>query len=291
MKYSPRKFNIEYKAKFTKIGKNNKIKAWISQPLTFGCQKIEKFSIHPRPQKIYTDRQGNKILHFLLKQEKEAEIRMNIKTTLWKNKIKIKKEKISLPDIKLFNKYMKNERFLEQTPQIKKLTYEITKDNDFLLDRIKSIFNFTSKNFKYCYPVKKRGVKNLKLNDLKGDCGEYSSLFVTMCRILKIPARNNTGFVISPKHKKVAEHGWASIYLQPYGWIDFDAQYASTEKNGAKKYFGQRNDYRIVFTNGFNIPLKPSDLKTNNPAQALQPLIFISKNNLVFKDEIELKKP
>jgi len=177
---------------------------------------------------------------------------------------------------------------------------------DELLDSAKKEFknlreNFIVKNFTYCYPVQQRGVKYLSLDNLIGDCGEYSSLFVTMCRILKIPARNNTGFVIFPKQKKINEHGWANIYLKPYGWLDFDTQYASLEKN-ASPYFGRRNDYRISFTNGFNIPLKPSipkDFKinywnehgmplTHTAAQTLQPIIFASQKEIEFKDSLEL---
>ena len=305
MKHSPKRFDIEYRAKFTKIGKNNEIRAWVVQPLSFGCQKIEKFSIYPASQKNYRDKQGNKILYFNFKDKKNIEIKMNLKATLWKEKIKIKKESIPQVNIKLFNPYVKNERFLEQTPEIKKLTHKIIKNDELILDKIKSIFNFISQNFKYCYPIKQRGVKNLNLNDLKGDCGEYSSLFVTMCRILKIPAKNNTGFVISPKYKKIVEHGWASIYLKPHGWTDFDIQYAVTEKNSAKKYFSQRNDYRIIFTNGFNIPLKPSIPKNfksdfwekldlpvnNNSVQVLQPIFFISKQKIQFRDIMKLKNP
>ena len=291
MKHSPKKFNIEYRAKLTEIGKNNGIRAWVAQPSSFGCQKIEKFSIYPTPQKNYKDKQGNKILYFYFKDKKFIEIKMSIKTTLWKNETEIKKENIPKVNIKLFNQYIKNEKFLEQTPEIKRLTHKITKNDELVLDKIKSIFDFISQNFKYCYPIKQRGVKNLKLNNLKGDCGEYSSLFVTMCRILRIPAKNNTGFVISPKYKKIVEHGWSSIYLKSYGWKDFDVQYATTEKNSAKKYFGQRNDYRIIFTNGFNIPLKPSTPKSLKSVQILQPIFFISKQKIQFRDIIKLKRP
>lgn len=304
MKHSPKKFNIEYKANFNSLN-NNEIRAWIAQPLSFSCQKIESFSISPKSKNYYKDPQGNKILYFQFKNTKDIEIKMNIKATLWKDRINLKEENNLLIDNKVLNRYIKSEEFLKQTPRIKKLTSEIIKNNDSVLDKVISIFNFIVQSFEYCYPIKKRGAENLNLNNLKGDCGEYSSLFVTMCRILKIPARNNTGFIISPTHKKIVEHGWASLYLKSYGWLDFDTQYASTEKNKIKKYFGQRNEYRIIFTNGFNILLKPSipkDFKLdfwnnigmplkNNLVQTLQPIIFVSKNNLNFKDEIKIKKP
>ncbi len=305
MKQSPKKIDIEYRANFLSLVENNEVQVWISQPLTLDCQKINSFSIFPKPKKQYKDLQGNKILYFYFKDLKKIEIKINIKATLWKNQIDFKKNKISLPSDKSFDKYIKSEEFLKQTSEIKKKTQEITKNDKSILDKIRSIFNFAVYNFEYRYPVKRRGAEKLNLSDLKGDCAEYSSLFVTMCRTLKIPARNSTGFIISLKNKKIAEHSWASVYLKPYGWIDFDTQYASTEKNKIKKYFGQRGDYRIIFANGFNIPLKPAILKgfksdfwnnmglpvKSNFTQTLQPIIFASKNNIKFEDTIKIKNP
>lgn len=300
--HSAKKFNIHYQATFNNLDKNI-IKVWLTQPLNSPTQKIESLLISPKPQVYYQDTQGNKILYFEFKNQGDINIQMNIKVTLLKNKINLTKEKFSLPlsSSKLFQQYTKNEKFLEQTLAVKDLTKKIIKKNDNILNTLQSIFNFVIKNFKYCYPVKQRGIKYLDLNKLEGDCGEYSSLFVTMCRILKIPARNNTGFVIFPKQRKIAEHGLAEVYLKPFGWLDFDTQYASLERN-TKKYFAQRSDYRIVFTNGFNIPLKPAIPKnflinywnklglplTNNSVQTLQPIVFASKKDIKFKDRIEL---
>ncbi|MFH1744830.1 MAG: transglutaminase domain-containing protein [bacterium] len=304
MTYSPKKFHIRYRA-VLKSSDNNIVKVWVAQPLNSITQKVESFSILPAPSKYYKDDKGNKILYFEFKNEKNINIEMNIKATIWKNKIDLKKENFLSPMYfaKSFQQYIKNEKFLEQTPALKKLTRKIINDDNPILDNVQSVFNFIVKNFRYCYPVKQRGVKHLDLTEPEGDCGEYSSLFVAMCRILKIPARNNTGFVIFPKQKKIAEHGWASAYFNSFGWLDFDTQYASLE-NGKKreKYFAQRRDYRIVFINGFNIFLKPVIPKnfqinywnklglplTNNSVQTLQPIVFASLKNIKFENNIEL---
>lgn len=298
-----KEFDIEYKANFVSLV-NNDVRIWVAKPANSKLQKIKKFSILPVPQRIYRDNQGNKILYFNFKNQRKIEIKFNVKAILKQSKTELNRDRILVPK-NILKRYIKSERFLEQIPEIKKLTREITNNSKNNLDKIKLIFSFIAKNFKYCYPIKKRGVKNLNLKNLKGDCGEYSSLFVTMCRILGIPARNNTGFVIFPKYGKISEHGWASIYLKPYGWVDIDSQYASLEKNieiGIKKYFGQRTDYRITFINGFNIPLKPGVPKNfrvtywknlglpmaNNSVQILQPLVFASKSKVKFKDNIKL---
>ena len=200
------------------------------------------------------------------------------------------------------NRYLGSEKFLEQTLSLKKLVRIVTNGKLVILDRIWSLFIFTIQQFTYCYPIERRGIKNLDLHNLKGDCGEYSSLFVTMCRILKVPAINKTGFVIFSNQRQLVEHEWAQIYIKPFGWIDMDTQYASLERKSSdyKIFFGKRQDYRIAFTNGYNIPLK-FQLPLNNiisrykniaphSVQTLQPLTFASKFETKLIESIKQKK-
>lgn len=306
MRFQPKKFTINYKAKFVSP-ENNEIRVWLARPISSLYQKIESFFVSPQPISDYQDLQGNHLLYFNFKNTKNIDIEMKIKTILWKNKINLNKNLfLSKVPFVISKRYTQSEDFLEQAQEVKKLTEKIIGKSKNALDKVKLIFDFVMNNFEYVYPVKKRGVKNLNLNKLRGDCGEYSSLFVTMCRILKIPTRNNTGFVIFPTQRKIAEHGWINIYFKPYGWLDIDTQYASLEKNstmGIKKYFLQRSDYRITFTNGFNIPIKPPIPQnfqlnywnklglplSNKSVQTLQPIVFASRKEAKFEDSIKLK--
>ena len=304
MIFSPKKFNIRYQANFNSPNKNI-IKIWLAQPLNSTTQKIESFLISPKPQKYYKDAQGNKILYFEFKDQKDINIKMDIKATLWKNKINLIEEKLSLPSVstKLFQQYTKNEKFLEQTLTIKKLTYQITNNNQSVLDNIFLITQFLKKNFQYTYPVKKRGVKNLNLNNLKGDCGEVGALFVTMCRVLDIPAVNRTGYIIYyDELNNLYEHGWVDIYLKPYGWIDIDPLANNILKKRDNKYSYYQKNYFLFFSNGFNLKLKPKVPNnfifkywnevglpmTNTSVQILQPLVFASLKEIKFSDNIKL---
>lgn len=307
MKYSTKKFNIRYTANFFSKHKNNEIRIWFAVPTNSKFQKIEKIKVLLKPYSSYNDKQKNKILYFKFFGKGNFTISIDLNVNSSRQKFNLyKKSHLILKTLPhSIKKYVKSEKFLEQIPNLRAITINLTKNKETYTEKIQAIFEFIMKNFKYCYPVKKRGVKHLNLENLKGDCGEYSSLFVTMCRILGIPARNQTGFVIFPKQKKIAEHGWASVYFKNYGWIDFDPQYASLEKSknsALKKYFGQRSDYRIVFINGFNIPLKPEipinfNLNfwkkvylpiSNNSTQILQPLVFTSKEKVILKEKIEI---
>lgn len=290
MEIQKKKFDLSYKIKFDS---DNQIKLWVAKPVNDKYQKIIIFQTNFKPIKKYDDKQDNQVLYFDIKDEKLFQADLSIEFS--KDKGLVDKNWQLANDLKYKNN-LKSELFLEQTQAIKKLTKEITKDKEKLYDKVKAIFDFVVDNFQYQYPVKARGVKNLNLKKLRGDCGEYSALLVTMFRILGIPAKNQTGFVLYPRQKKALEHAWVSAYLGKIGWLDFDPQYAAIEKNKAK-YFGKRSDYRIVFTQGYSIPIKPfipHNYKidfwqklglpmTNKSAQVLQPAVFVSDGQFKFK--------
>jgi len=54
-----------------------------------------------------------------------------------------------------------------------------------------------------------------------GDCSEYSSLFIALCRINKIPAKWNVGQVVR-KTGEVETHSWLEIWLEDNGWVRMD---------------------------------------------------------------------
>jgi len=301
MKLQSKIFKIQYTAQFISKASGNKLYIWLAQPLSDNYQKIRNFRVSYSPADIYNNNQGNKILFFPFKNFREIALKVNIFAELYQDGIAIKNKRLILPN-RLPKRFLENERFLEQTPAIKKLATDKTQEKNSLHEKTKSIFDFITDNFKYRYPVKNRGAKNLKLDNLIGDCGEYSGLLVAMLRILGIPSRNQTGFVIDPKGKKIVEHGWACSFFKGVGWLDLDVQFASQEKKNRQKYFCRRSDYRINFINGFNIPLKPTipkrylidkHKKTDTPhtdksVQTLQPLFFASKKTLKFSEKTEV---
>ncbi len=296
----------QYEARLESDKKETEIKIWLAQPIDSFYQKINSFKINIKPDFIYQDQQGNKILYCKIKKSLKTTIKIDIHATLSKDD---KDAACLLPAVKkirLEKKWLKSEKFLEQTKTLKEITLKLTAKDKDDWGKVRTIFDFVANSFHYQYPVKNRGVKNLDLTNLGGDCAEYSGLLVTMCRILNIPAKNQTGFVIDGKNKSAAEHGWASIYLKKYGWRDIAPQYASLEKNPTlgKKYFLRRCDYRLNFVDGFNLPLKPNipagfNKKfwleqglplTNTQVQTLQPLIFVSDKPVKFTEKIKLNR-
>jgi len=84
------------------------------------------------------------------------------------------------------------------------------------------IANFVMENLTYEIQPDERGAKWALING-RGDCSEYSYLFVALCRACGIPARVQAGFVFHKINEELTDgHMWAEYYLENYGWVPVD---------------------------------------------------------------------
>ncbi|MDD5133111.1 MAG: transglutaminase-like domain-containing protein [Candidatus Nanoarchaeia archaeon] len=59
----------------------------------------------------------------------------------------------------------------------------------------------------------------------QGVCDEITSLFISMLRSIKIPAKFVEGVAYTNTLGTWGNHGWAEVYLHGYGWVPFDVTY------------------------------------------------------------------
>lgn len=98
------------------------------------------------------------------------------------------------------------------------------------------ISKYLKKNCKYTTVVKNRSDKgdfvyNFLYKTRKGNCLDFASAFVVMCRAAGIPARCVGGYLPGKYNKgtgfyevKVRDgHAWGEIYLPDWSWIPFDS--------------------------------------------------------------------
>ncbi len=150
----------------------------------------------------------------------------------------------SIPEeLKTF--YTKSEPFLEQTEEIKKTASEIIGEKANPFDKAKAVFNWVRANMKYVYPPEKRGAP-AALKTLKGDCGQYSNLFIALARAAGIPARQQSGFVFYPGN--IGYHVWSEMYLPVYGWVPVDC----TKPDG----FCHIDNQRLISSVGMNFKIQ-----------------------------------
>lgn len=62
------------------------------------------------------------------------------------------------------------------------------------------------------------------LENRRGVCAEFSSLFIALCRSVGIPSRYVAGMAYSniPETHGMGPHAWAEVYFPGTGWVPFD---------------------------------------------------------------------
>jgi len=84
---------------------------------------------------------------------------------------------------------------------------------------------------------------NETLTSQKGDCDDQAILLISLCRIVGIPAYLQIGNIYMPQvdnetstgwnghvetiQNRIGWHGWAMIYVPPWGWLPVDLTYSS----------------------------------------------------------------
>ncbi len=161
--------------------------------------------------------------------------------------------------------FMVEEKFphIVFTPYLKELYKEIigSETNKIIIAR--KIYDYITKNVNYSFLrpyITYTNIPEYTAVNLKGDCGFQALLFITLCRMAKIPAIWQSGMYISDK--KGLNHDWARFYVEPYGWVFADASFGNSgfKTSNFKKhdfYFGNLEPFRIVFNNDYYVPLDP----------------------------------
>ncbi|CAN5468875.1 transglutaminase domain-containing protein [soil metagenome] len=168
--------------------------------------------------------------------------------------------------------YTRQQDHIVFTPEITALAAKITGSETNPAIRARLIYDWISKNIDYSYAREYSTLRNISLYCLtngRGDCGQITLLYMTLCRASGIPARWQSGWVIyetTPPNL----HDWCEIYLAPYGWVPVDANYsisierdckymAEADWKGLKDfYFGGLDAYRMIANSEHSYPHYPA---------------------------------
>ncbi|HJD32393.1 MAG TPA: transglutaminase-like domain-containing protein, partial [Candidatus Eisenbergiella stercorigallinarum] len=149
------------------------------------------------------------------------------------------------------------------TPYLRALTAEVVGKELNPLKKAERIYYFITSQVSYSYMP-----EYFLLDDIaetcavsrKGDCGVQALLFITMCRIARIPARWQSGLSVTPA--SVGPHDWAQFFIPPYGWLYADLSFGGSAFRAGQKerqafYFGNLDPFRMAANTAFQAPLFP----------------------------------
>src|SRR5262249_41448396 len=93
-----------------------------------------------------------------------------------------------------------------------------------------------------------------------GNCSDFHSLFISLARSQKIPAKFEIGFSLPTKHGEgeiTGYHCWAFFQPDGKGWVPVDISEASKNPKMRDYYFRNLTEDRVAFSVGRDIELVP----------------------------------
>jgi transglutaminase-like putative cysteine protease len=120
---------------------------------------------------------------------------------------------------------------------------------DYLIDRF--VYNWQA-------PGAGKGDAVWACGSETGDCSDYHSVFIGVCRTKGIPADHCFGLPVPPEKDKVRDwHCWAQFYVDGIGWVPIDASEADKHPELREYYFGTLGTRCVALSHGRDIVLEP----------------------------------
>lgn len=131
---------------------------------------------------------------------------------------------------------VESETFTMGSPEIRALALALSANESTVLGKVTSIMDWMVDNVSYGNFELPQYPNETKAQGM-GDCDDQAILLVTMCRALGIPSILQVGVLFNSgiegektswsghlytSQKGIGWHGWAMVYVPPWGWIPID---------------------------------------------------------------------
>ncbi len=230
------------------------VEVWIPVPYQNKWQKIEGISVKsPFPYLLKEEKEyGNRFIYI----KKVGPLTEPVKITV---SVKVKREEVkpTKAECKPPIRYLLSDR-LVPVEEFKKLAEQITKGKKTQLEKMKAIYNYVVSHMKYDKSGKGwgRGDAIWACSAKRGNCTDFHSLFIALCRAAGIPALFEIGLPINKDGQVKGYHCWVLAF--PEGMVyGIDASEAAKHPQKRKYFFGHLCTKRIGITRGRDILLAP----------------------------------
>ena len=256
-------------------------------------QRVKNLTFSPQPSDLIDDQpNGNRILIWNIKAEDlagsdQATFYYDFDLEFEEVAIQIDPVRVSWCDKNSaeYVRYTISEGWLDISDEIRVKAQEIAGGDRNPYFIAKKFFTWVVDNIQYEYPdFESRGASK-SLKRLKGDCGEFCAVFISLCRSQGIPART-----VTCNWLKSGGHQWAEVFFPPFGWVPVDPTLARRFKFEPESaivgrvretagigdvrpdwFFGNLYPKRLICLIGENIKVRSSVVGTDREFFILQP--------------------
>lgn len=257
-----RSFQISSIAKLANLPPGtHRVDLWIPIPSSDEQQTISDLKVDTSfPHEIQTDPDySNQILHVWSDRPEAMTVRLHLDCTR-------REEHVLPPDLQenVSKSPVASDRFLQADrlgvidDQIRSLAAQITAGKSDVISKARAIYDYVIDHMAYdkATPGWGNGDTLRACAVGKGNCTDFSALFISLARASGIKARFKMGCQIPPTQHEgpiAGYHCWAEFWSPEIGWVPVDASEAWKNPTRRDFYFGALDDNRVQFSYGRDV--------------------------------------
>ncbi|MEN8121226.1 MAG: transglutaminase domain-containing protein [Bacteroidota bacterium] len=162
----------------------------------------------------------------------------------------------------LFLKYTGEEwPHIRFSNRIKNLTDSIVGKETEPFNVVRKIYYWIDENIPWAGALEYSTIPNIPeyaLDNMKGDCGIQTLLFMTMARYKGIPVKWQSGWMMHPG--EINLHDWCEVYYEGVGWIPLDMSFGLQKSENIKLkefYISGIDSYRMIVNDAIGSEFYP----------------------------------
>ncbi len=257
-----RKVSVTYVARVPQLPSGAEdVHVWVPLGSDHREQQILRRRVQaPGPYDIVEDAEfGNEMLHLWLTPPlpERLEITVDYEALLMSSAVQ-QTGPATAEDIQ---RYLEARGLVIVDEAVRAMAQEATAERTTLLERARALYDQVIRHMAYDKQAEGWGRGDTRRACLlgTGNCTDFHSLFISLARAERIPARFKIGFVVPDADAGTIPgyHCWAEFYLEGRGWLPVDASEAWKHPERAEFYFTSLAADRFLVSVGRNIRLVP----------------------------------
>jgi transglutaminase-like putative cysteine protease len=264
---SARAFELTYGVRFEAIPESaSEVRIWVPLAKSDKHQQIKGRSIQsPVPYRITTDPEyGNDILYMTLTSPVPESLDLLIAYQAQVQGRWFDPEaasQISTVSDEL-RRNLASDSLMIINERIRGIAAEVTAQARTPMQKARAIYDYVIGHMTYekQTPGWGRGDTLRACDTPSGNCTDFHSLFISLARASKIPARFRIGLPLpgdATAGKIAGYHCWAEFYVQGLGWVPVDASEAWKDREKLEYFFANYDPNRLAINTGRDIQLEP----------------------------------
>ena len=256
-----RTFEFTYAATVTGLKPQETARIWLPVPPDNDEQNVE--IVTPLPDaKLTTEKfYGNRLYYLEAKADANGKIPLSMTFKVTRKEVRSLLTKDDGEDAAKTARYLQPDKLVP----IEGKPLDLIKDKELPKDEMakaRMLYDLVNKHMKYNKEGKGwgRGDSVWACESGYGNCSDFHSLFISLARAQKIPAKFEIGFPLPEKRGEgdiAGYHCWAKFRPECKGWLAVDISEANKNPKLADYYFGNLTEDRVCFSTGRDLTLEP----------------------------------